>query len=167
MLYQIFLYQRCRYETVLLMLAGHDSRFAMEQNLGSTQVGVQKSGWLYQQTKTLVEDFKVKLTLSGDQPFVMRLVNGDNVEDDSKCAIYVGKKSSIGFDVKDGKKVFQPFCQRQLIPKRRNGQRWIYPGRYYRQLPWFILTTSEEFALTLAMVSQEWLRMTCKSFVIY
>ena len=54
------------------------------------------------------------------------------------------KKSSIGFDVKDGKTVFQPFCRRQLIPKRRNGQRWIYPGRYYRQLPWFILTTSEE-----------------------
>ena len=101
------------------MFAGHDSRFAKEQNLGSTQVGVRKSGWLYQQTKTLDEDLKVKLTLSGNQPFLMRLVNGDNVEDDSKCAIYVGKKLSIGFDVKDGKKVFQPFLSTTVDPKTK------------------------------------------------
>ena len=116
------------------MFAGHDSRFAMEQNLGPTQVGVQKSGWLYQQTKTLVEDYKVKLTLSGDQPFVMRLVNGDNVEDDSKCAIYVGKKSSIGFDVKDGKKVFQPFLSTTVDPKTKK--------RTTLNIPWQVLPST-------------------------
>ena len=106
----------------------------MEQNLGPTEVGVQKSGWLYQQTKALVEEYKVNLTLSGDQPFVMRLVNGDNVEDNSKCAIYVGKKSSICFSVKDGKKVFQPFLSSTVDPNTKK--------RTTLDIPWQLLPST-------------------------
>ena len=76
----------------------------------------------------------MKLTLSGDQPFVMRLVNGDNVEDDSKCAIYVGKKSSIGFDVKDGKKVFQPLLSSTVDPKTKK--------RTTLDIPWQVLPST-------------------------
>ena len=106
----------------------------MEQNLGPTEVGVQKSGWLYQQTKALVEEYKVNLTLSGNQPFVMRLVNGDNVEDNSKCAIYVGKKSSICFSVKDGKKVGQPFLSSTVDPNTKK--------RTTLDIPWQLLPST-------------------------
>ena len=116
------------------MFAGHDSRFTMEQNLGPTDVGVQTSGWLYQQTKTLVEVYKVNQTLSGDQPFVMRLVNGDNVEDDSKCALYVGKKSSIGSIDKDGKKIFQPFLSSTVDPNTKK--------RTTLDIPWQLLPST-------------------------
>ena len=116
------------------MFAGHDSRFAMEQNLGPTDVGVQTSGWLYQQTKTLVEVYKVNLTLSGDQPFVLRLVDGDNVEDDFKCALYVGKKSSIGFIDKDGKKIFQPVLSSTVDPNTKK--------RTTLDIPWQLLPST-------------------------
>ena len=54
---------------------GKDSRFAMEQNLGPTLAGVQESGWLFNKTLEL-SNRGVKLTYSGDSPFLIRLVLG-------------------------------------------------------------------------------------------
>ena len=144
------------------MFAGHDSRLAMEQNLGATEVGVQTSIWLYLQTKTLVEEYKVNLTLCGDQPFVMRLVYGDNVEDDCKCALYVGKSHQLVSLSKTERKLSNHFCNQQLILTRRTTS--DIPWQLCRQPIRLILAISEEFALTLAMVLQEGLRMTYKSF---
>ena len=48
----------------------------MEQNLATPQfLGQKETGWLYEQTKHL-HDLGVKLTYSGDQPFLLRLVLG-------------------------------------------------------------------------------------------
>ena len=54
---------------------GKDSRFAMEQNLGPTLAGVQESGWLFNKTFEL-SNRGVKLTYSGDSPFLIRLILG-------------------------------------------------------------------------------------------
>ena len=54
---------------------GNDSRIAMEQNLGPTLAGVQESGWLFNKTLEL-SNRGVKLTYSGDSPFLIRLVLG-------------------------------------------------------------------------------------------
>ena len=58
---------------------GKDARFPLEQNFGPTILGHQESGWLYQQTKEL-HTAGVKLTYSGDSPFLLRLVLGVNCE---------------------------------------------------------------------------------------
>ena len=58
---------------------GKDNRFALEQNLGPTVVGEQDSGWLYKQTLAL-HRAGVKLTYSGDSPFLLRLVLGNSNE---------------------------------------------------------------------------------------
>ena len=50
---------------------GKDSRFALEQNVGYEKVGDQTSGWLFKQTVALRE-LGVKLTFSGDNPFLLR-----------------------------------------------------------------------------------------------
>ena len=50
---------------------GKDSRFALEQNVGYEKVGDQTSGWLFKQTVALRE-LGVKLTYSGDNPFLLR-----------------------------------------------------------------------------------------------
>ncbi len=47
----------------------------METNLGSFDI-VAERGWLYNETRILVVDRKVKLTLSGDTPFLNRIVTG-------------------------------------------------------------------------------------------
>ena len=62
---------------------GNDSRFAMEQNLGPTIAGDQSSGWLYQETSEL-SDRGVKLTDSGDTPFLLRLILGISCETNFK-----------------------------------------------------------------------------------
>lgn len=54
---------------------GKDSRYNMEKNIGWTVVGEQKSSWLYMETKTL-SSFGCLITLSGDSPFVHRIVCG-------------------------------------------------------------------------------------------
>ena len=50
---------------------GKDSRFALEQNVGYEKIGDQTSGWLFKQTLALRE-LGVKLTYSGDNPFLLR-----------------------------------------------------------------------------------------------
>ena len=50
---------------------GKDSRFALKQNVGYEKVGDQTSGWLFKQTVALRE-LGVKLTYSGDNPFLLR-----------------------------------------------------------------------------------------------
>ena len=50
---------------------GKDSKFALEQNVGYEKVGDQTSGWLFKQTVALRE-LGVKLTYSGDNPFLLR-----------------------------------------------------------------------------------------------
>ena len=50
---------------------GKDSRFALEQNVGYENVGDQTFGWLFKQTVALRE-LGVKLTYSGDNPFLLR-----------------------------------------------------------------------------------------------
>jgi hypothetical protein len=63
----------------VLAFRGKDSRFALEQNLGPTVVGDQKSGRLYQQTKEL-RRLGAKLTFSGDTLFLLRLILGKSNE---------------------------------------------------------------------------------------
>lgn len=58
---------------------GKDSRFALEQNIGPSVAGDQCSGWLFQQTKQLQEK-GVILTISGDSPFLLRLILGISTE---------------------------------------------------------------------------------------
>ena len=50
---------------------GKDSRYALEQNVGYEKIGDQTSGWLFKQTVALRE-LGVKLTYSGDNPFLLR-----------------------------------------------------------------------------------------------
>ena len=73
---------------------GHDSRFVLEQNVGHSVLGDNSTCWLYQQTKELSEN-GVKLTYSGDQPFLPRLVSGittDNAtEYPSKIPMYLSQ----------------------------------------------------------------------------
>ena len=57
---------------------GKDSRFAMEQNVGPSVVGIQASGWLYNMTLNLSNE-GVHLTYSGDSPFLMKLSLGNQV----------------------------------------------------------------------------------------
>ena len=71
---------------------GKDARFPMEQNFGPTIVGRQETGWLYKQTKEL-HSLGVKVTYSGDSPFLLRLILGISNERarefPSKLPIYV------------------------------------------------------------------------------
>ena len=71
---------------------GKDARFPLEQNFGPTIVGRQETGWLYQQTKEL-DSLGVKVTYSGDSPFLLRLILGISNERarefPSKLPIYV------------------------------------------------------------------------------
>ena len=71
---------------------GKDARFPLEQNFGPTIVGRQDTGWLYRQTKEL-DRLGVKLTYSGDSPFLLRLVLGISTdrakEFPSKLPIYL------------------------------------------------------------------------------
>ena len=75
---------------------GKDSRFAMEQNLGPTIAGDQSSGWLYQKTSEL-SDRGVKLTYSGDTPFLLRLILGISCETnfESKMPLHVPDNSFL------------------------------------------------------------------------
>ena len=71
---------------------GKDARFPLEQNFGPTIVGRQETGWLYQQTEKL-DSLGVKVTYSGDSPFLLRLILGISNERarefPSKLPIYV------------------------------------------------------------------------------
>ena len=75
---------------------GKDSRFAMEQNLGPTIAGDQSSGWLYQKTSEL-SDRGVKLTYSGDTPFLLRLILGISCETnfESKMPLHIPDNSFL------------------------------------------------------------------------
>ena len=75
---------------------GKDSRFAMEQNLGPTIAGDQSSGWLYQKTSEL-SDCGVKLTYSGDTPFLRRLILGISCETnfESKMPLHIPDNSFL------------------------------------------------------------------------
>lgn len=59
----------------ICLLLGHDSRFNLESNLGCTVIGDQETSWLFQQTKTLHE-LGARVTYTGDQPFLLRLILG-------------------------------------------------------------------------------------------
>ena len=52
---------------------GKDTRYNMEINLLSFDV-VGEKGWLYKETKYLVDVLKVHLTVSGDTPWLNRLL---------------------------------------------------------------------------------------------
>ena len=54
----------------------------MEQRVGPTTAGDQKSGWLYSQTNSL-RLLGAKRIYSGDSPFLLRLVNGVSNEQSS------------------------------------------------------------------------------------
>jgi len=57
------------------VFTGKDSAVNLAKNLGSeTRVG--DPGWLYEETKTLVNEYNVHLTLSGDSPFMTRIIHG-------------------------------------------------------------------------------------------
>ena len=77
---------------------GKDSRFAMEQNLVPSVAGSQETGWLFQQTQTL-RHFGVKVTCSGDTPFLNRLIiaAGNDISRDhpSSMALYVEDKEFV------------------------------------------------------------------------
>ena len=62
---------------------GKDSRFAMEHNLRPTLAGVQEPGWLFNKALGL-SNRGVKLTYSGDSPFLIRLVLGITNETSSR-----------------------------------------------------------------------------------
>ena len=89
----------CQSSTAVFCFAsyrGKDSRFAMEQNLGPTIAGDQSSGWLYQKTLEL-SDRGVKLTYSGDTPFLLRLILGISCETnfESKMPLHVPDSSFL------------------------------------------------------------------------
>ena len=65
-----------------------DSRNAMEQNVGPTTAGDQKSGWLNSQTNSL-RQLGAKLTYSGDSPCLLRLVIGVTNEQSSDTASWL------------------------------------------------------------------------------
>ena len=65
--------QSARAAVCFCVYRGKDSRYALEQNVGFETVGDQTTGWLFQQTSALMEQ-GVKLTYSGDSPFLYRLV---------------------------------------------------------------------------------------------
>ena len=73
---------------------GKDSRFVLEQNIGPIIAGDQETGYLYKQTNELC-DRGVKLTYSGDNPFLYRLVIGCDSDQSKKfpsdLALYVGE----------------------------------------------------------------------------
>ena len=68
----------------------------MEQNLGPTIAGDESSGWLYQKTSDL-SDRGVKLTYSGDAPFLPRLILGISCETnfESKMPLHIPDKSFL------------------------------------------------------------------------
>ena len=76
---------------------GHDSRFILENNIGCSVLGKPETGWLYQQTEQL-NQMGIKVTYSGDQPFLLRLIMGiskvDSNENTSKKPLYVGRNDS-------------------------------------------------------------------------
>ena len=61
--------------TIFFLFSGGDSRFNLKQSIGCSVLGEQSTSWLYQQTKALY-DSGVKLTSSGDQPFILKLFLG-------------------------------------------------------------------------------------------
>ena len=56
----------------------------MEQNLGNSVVGDQKTGWLFRHTQKL-RKFGVKLTYSGDTPFLLKLITRHAVDTANIC----------------------------------------------------------------------------------
>ncbi len=73
---QIQFKSQSRMETITFaVFCGKDSWINMERNLTSFDV-VGKRGWLYNETKHLVDDLKVHLTISGDTPWLSKLVLG-------------------------------------------------------------------------------------------
>ena len=68
----------------------------MEQNLGPTIAGDKSSGWLYQKTSEL-SDRGVKLTYSGDTPFLLRLILGISCETnfESKMPLHIPDNSFL------------------------------------------------------------------------
>ena len=66
-----------------LVYRGKDSRFPMEQNFGPTVIGNKVTGWLYQQTLKL-HQLGVKISYSGDSPYLLRLILGAGSELENK-----------------------------------------------------------------------------------
>ena len=83
-----------------LAYRGKDARFPMEQNFGPTVVANQATGWLYQQTFAL-HQLGVKITYSGDSPYLLRLILGAASEMESKYAsklpLYVEDDQQLEF----------------------------------------------------------------------
>jgi hypothetical protein len=75
---------------------GKDTRFDIEENVGWALVGCQESGWLYQHTLTL-DQLGVRITYSGDTPFLTRLVKGVASDDVhvSRTPLFVDPKSNF------------------------------------------------------------------------
>lgn len=77
---------------------GKDGRFNLEQNIGWSVCGDQETSWLFQQTKTLT-DLGCHVTLSGDSPFLIRLIMDAEAEDESrfpsKLPLYLGEGNEI------------------------------------------------------------------------
>ena len=76
---------------------GKDNRYGLEQNVGFQIVGEQKSGWLFNQT-TKLRNSGVKLTFSGDDPFLHRLVARESSDLSNKfpsdMSIYFGTSAT-------------------------------------------------------------------------
>ena len=70
---------------------GKDTRLRLEKNLMSFD-SIGERGWLYSETKHLVDDLKVHLTLSGDTPWLNRLTSATIQSDasaDSCCVLWM------------------------------------------------------------------------------
>ena len=98
---------------------GHDSRFILENNIGCSVLGKQETGRLYQQTEQL-NQMGIKLTYSGDQPFLLRLIMGiskdDSNEFTSKIPLYVGRNDSQKPISTDPVTQFRTNYQPRLLP---------------------------------------------------
>ena len=94
----------------------------MDQNFGPTTLGVQESGWLYRETKQL-QNMGVKITYSGDSPFLNRLVLGISSElssdHPSHIPVYVSEKNFLPTSCSDsdGKRTSLEVPFRQNVPK--------------------------------------------------
>ena len=79
---------------------GKDSRYNLESNIGWTTVGDQTSGWLYKETETRSR-MGCSITLSGDCPFLHRLVCGitgeSSNEHRSGLPMYIAPESAKSY----------------------------------------------------------------------
>lgn len=87
---------------------GKDNRYNMEENVGWSTIGDQTTAWLYQQTRELHSE-GVKIVISGDSPYVSRLIVGVSNDDsaESRMAAYVPKGTNFTTDEVDSRTFFR------------------------------------------------------------